>query len=136
MGREVILVDTSAWVEYLRGTADPVAEQLTELISQDAELVTTEPVIMELLAGATTPKLEESIGTLVDGLPLVSVDSRLDYRADARLYVASRQNGHPIRSLVDCLIASVAIRRSVALLHRDRDFDYLAEISPLTLIRP
>lgn len=86
---------------------------------------------MEILAGATTPRLARDLGTLVDGLPMIEIDARLDYRAAAQLFVASRQNGHPIRSIVDCLIAAVAVRRSVPLLHRDRDFDFLVEICPL-----
>ncbi|GAB3608304.1 type II toxin-antitoxin system toxin ribonuclease VapC11 [Humibacter ginsengiterrae] len=129
----MILVDTSAWVEFLRGTDDPVVRALTELIEAGEEVGITEPIVMELLAGATTPELARSVETLVDGLPIVPVDALLDYRAAAALYVASRRNGHPIRSLVDCLIAAVAIRRDVWLLHRDRDFGFLAEISPLKL---
>jgi len=127
----VILVDTSAWIEFLRGTDDPVVAQLTALIEAGAELTLTEPIVMELLAGATTARLEQTVAVLVDGLPMTPVDARLDYRAAAGLYVVSRRNGRPIRSLVDCLIAAVAIRRGLSVLHRDRDFDFLAEISPL-----
>lgn len=127
----MILVDTSAWIEFLRGTDDPVVARLSHLIESGEELALTEPIVMELLAGATSAPLEKSIGMLVDGLPIVPLDARLDYRAAAQLYVASRRNGHPIRSLVDCLIAAVAVRRDLPVLHRDRDFDFLAEISPL-----
>lgn len=129
----MILVDTSAWIEYLRGTDDAVVARLDALLDHDAPLAITEPIVMELLAGATTPRLEQQIGMLVDGLPELSVDARIDYRAAARLHVASRRNGHPIRSLVDCLIAAVAIRRDVPVLHRDRDFGFLADISPLRI---
>lgn len=127
----MILVDTSVWVEYLRGTGDPAAGRLTEHIDRGTDLAITEPIAMEILAGATTPRLARDLGTLVDGLPMIEIDARLDYRAAAQLFVASRQNGHPIRSIVDCLIAAVAVRRSVPLLHRDRDFDFLVEICPL-----
>lgn len=129
----MILVDTSVWVEFLRGTTDPVVDELTALIEAGTELVITEPIVMELLAGATTPRLEQSISRLVDGLPVVPVDARLDYRAAAHLHTGSRHNGHPIGSPVDCLIAAVALRRRIPILHRDRDFDFLAEISPLVL---
>lgn len=127
----MILVDTSAWIEFLRGTDDPIVAQLSSLIEAGAELTTTEPIVMELLAGATTARLEQTVGVLVDGLPVTPVDARLDYRAAAALYVFFRRNGHPIRSLVDCLIAAVAIRRGFTVLHKDRDFDFLAEISSL-----
>lgn len=127
----MILVDTSAWVEYLRGSDDAVAGQLTALIREGAELAITEPIAMELMCGATTAARARNLGALVDGLILIGADPRLDYRAAAQLFVASRQNGHPIRSTTDCLIAAVAIRRDVPLLHRDRDFEFLQEISPL-----
>ncbi len=89
---------------------------------------------MELLAGVGTSEQERRVNALVDGLPLLPIDARIDYRAAARLSLASRRNGHPIRSMIDCLIAAVAIRREVPLLHRDRDYDYLAEISPLVTL--
>ena len=129
----MILVDTSAWVEFLRDTDAAVVARLAALIEAGEELVITEPIVMELLAGATTQALERSVGSLVDGLVVLPVDARLDYRAAAQLYVASRRNGHPIRNLVDCLIAVVAIRRDVPVLHRDRDFEFIAAISPLRI---
>ena len=51
----MILVDTSAWVEYLRATGSPVHLRLRRLIADEDDLATTEVVIMELLAGAATP---------------------------------------------------------------------------------
>lgn len=130
----MILVDTSAWIEFLRGTTDPVVPDLRQRIARGDALAMTEPVGMELLAGVGTPEQERRVNALVDGLPLLPIDARIDYRAAARLSLASRRNGHPIRSMIDCLIAAVAIRREVPLLHRDRDYDYLAEISPLVTL--
>lgn len=130
----MILVDTSAWIEFLRGTTDPVVPDLRQRIARGDALAMTEPVGMELLAGVGTSEQERRVNALVDGLPLLPIDARIDYRAAARLSLASRRNGHPIRSMIDCLIAAVAIRREVPLLHRDRDYDYLAEISPLVTL--
>jgi predicted nucleic acid-binding protein len=66
----VILVDTSAWVDYLRDRRTVAAKSLTALIEQGAELATTEPVIMELLAGGDTPARAEALERLANGLPL------------------------------------------------------------------
>ncbi|HEX3201077.1 MAG TPA: PIN domain-containing protein, partial [Actinomycetes bacterium] len=52
----MILADTSAWVEYLRATGSPVHLRLRRLIADEGDLVTTEVVMMELLAGETTPE--------------------------------------------------------------------------------
>lgn len=130
----MILVDTSAWIEYLRDTDDPVVSRLDGLLAAGADVRITEPIVMELLAGADTPRRESSISQLTNGLPLLPLDPALDYRAAAQLFVAARRVGHPIRSLNDCLIAAVALRHAAPLLQRDRDFAFLAEIAPLRLL--
>lgn len=48
----MILVDTSAWIEFDRATGSPVDLRLTQLIRDTDDVAVTEPVIMELLAGA------------------------------------------------------------------------------------
>jgi predicted nucleic acid-binding protein len=129
----VILVDTSAWVDYLRDRRTVAAKALIALIEHGDELATTEPVIMELLAGADTPARADALERLVNGLPLLGLDPRLDFRAAAGLYAAARREGRTVRSLVDCLIACVAIRHDVPLLHKDVDYDVISNISPLRI---
>ena len=129
----MILVDTSAWVDYLRDRRTVVAKALTALIERNAELATTEPVIMELLAGADTPARGEALERLANGLPLLGLDPRLDFRAAAHLYAEARREGRTVRSLIDCLIASVAIRHDVPLLHKDADYDVISKIAPLQI---
>jgi predicted nucleic acid-binding protein len=130
------LVDTSAWVDYLRDRRTAAAKALVALVEQGGELATTEPVILELLAGGDTPARADALERLVNGLPLLAIDPRLDFRAAAGLYAVARREGRTIRSLVDCLIACVAIRRDVPLLHKDADYDLIADISPLRTHRP
>lgn len=124
----LLLVDTSVWVEYLRGTGSPAARELSRLLRERPDDVAlTEPVAMELLAGArpaTVPQLE----ALVAGLPVLAVEPALDFAAAAAAYRAARAGGATVRSLVDCLVAVVAVRHGVALLHRDGDVDVLADV--------
>lgn len=125
------LVDTSAWIEYLRGTGSPAHLEVRRLLrEQPGEVAVTEPVIMELLAGPTDQRVVTRLEQLVDGLPLICVDAILDYRAAAAAYRAARLSGRPVRSLVDCLIAVVAARTGSVVMHRDRDFDVLAQSLP------
>jgi predicted nucleic acid-binding protein len=124
----VYLIDSSAWIEFLRRTGSPAHLEVRRLVhEQPADVHLTEPVIMELLAGPNNPRTVHQLEKLVDGLPLLPVDGFLDYRAATIAARASRGRGHPVRSLVDCLIAAVAVRTGAALVHRDRDFDRLAE---------
>ena len=129
----MILVDSSAWIAYLRGIDSPVVARLEGLIVSGAELAITEPVIMELLAGARKPRELARVEALANGLLLAPLAPMTDFRDAAELYRVSAANGHPIRSMTDCLIAAVSIRRGLPLLHSDRDFTFLAEISPLRL---
>lgn len=131
----MILVDSSVWIAYLRDIASPEVETLDGLIRGGADICITEPVIMELLAGAQGARNRAQVENLVNGLPLLGLDPGADFRGAAELYRASMANGHPIRSMTDCLIATVAIRRDVPLLERDRDFAYLAQVSSLRLHR-
>ena len=58
-----------------------------------------------------------------------------DYELGAAHYRRCRQRGETVRKLVDCLIASVAIRADAALLHSDADFDTLARNTDLRIDR-
>jgi predicted nucleic acid-binding protein len=129
----VILADTSAWVEYLRRTGSPVNGRLRDLVA-DGALAVTEPVEMELLAGRTHD--QRRLERLLAAYPLVPVSAAHDYTAAAALYRTARAAGRTPRSLLDCLIAAVAIRRDLPLLVADRDFPALAAVSPLRLDRP
>lgn len=132
----MILVDSSVWIDFLRGRHTLASDVLRRLVADEANLVTTEPVVMELLAGGgSDPRRVAQLERLTDGLSLARVEPHLDFHAAAGLYRAARVNGETVRSLVDCLIAAVAIRHGLELLHDDRDFEALARISPLRIVR-
>lgn len=122
----MILADTSAWVEYLRATGSPVHLRLRKLIADEGDLVTTEVVMMELLAGETTPEGVARLRRLLGRFDLLAVEGLADYEAAAELHRRCRAGGETVRNLTDCLIAAVAVRHGAALLHRDQDFDVIA----------
>lgn len=117
----MILADTSAWVEYDRATGSPVDERVAELIAADGPLAVTEPVVMEVLAGARTEEREDQLRALLLHFPLRSVDVAGDFEAAARVYRRCRRAGVTPRGLVDCLIVTVAWRNSDSLLAYDID---------------
>ncbi len=53
----------------------------------------------------------------------------------ARVYFDLRRTGRTVRSPIDCCIAQLAIDNDIQLLHRDRDFEVIAEIRPLRQLR-
>jgi predicted nucleic acid-binding protein len=127
------LVDTSAWVEYLRGGEGPTRTHVRELISTKA-LATTEAVVMEILAGARTAAEAQNLSALLALAVVLPVGGLESWEDAAAVYVSCRQTGFTPRSQIDCLIAAVAIREEIPVLHADRDFDVIAQHTPLRVV--
>ena len=124
------LIDTSAWVEFLRDTRSPVCEEVDRLLGSD--IAVTDPVLMEVLAGARHEQhLHELRGLLARGRMLHC--EATDFDMAAALFRRCRRGGETVRRLIDCLIAAVAIRNKVPVLHADADFDVLARHTELSL---
>jgi predicted nucleic acid-binding protein len=124
----VILADTSAWVEYDRATESRVDRRLSELIATDGPLMVTEPMMMEVLAGARSDAREADLRRLLLRFRLATFDPVTDFDAAARIYRRCRQAGITPRGMVDCMIVAVAYRREVALLSWDVDMDRVAQV--------
>ena len=122
----MILVDTSAWIEYLRGTGSAANVRVRALLLSDQAVATTEAVVMELRAGGRNDVERRRIQEVVDGCELLPVGGLDDFEHAADLYRSCRERGETVRALVDCLIGAVAIRNNVPVLHDDADFDVLA----------
>lgn len=129
----MILVDTSAWVELLRDTGSPVCTKVDGLL--DARTATCGPVRMEVLAGARGEVHLDQLRRLLARSSLVPT-LEADYEAAGALYRACRRGGETVRRLIDCLIAAIAIRADLPLLHADADFDVLARHTPLRIEAP
>jgi len=126
----VIVVDTSAWIEFLRDTGSPVCVAVDELL--DADLGVCDAIAMEVLAGARDEQHLAQLRGLLGRTTIVSTTSA-DHDHAAALYRTCRRQGETVRKLIDCLIAAVAIRVDGDLLHADADFITLARHTPLRL---
>jgi len=124
----VILADTSAWVEYDRATGSVVDLRLTELIRDGGPLAVTEPVVMEVVAGARDDERETDLRRLLLRFDLLRFDAASDFDAAARIYRDCRRAGVTPRGMVDCMIASVARRNGATLLAHDKDLDRVATV--------
>ena len=131
----MILVDTSAWIELIRTTGHPAHVTLRHYLQRRAPLATSEPVVMELLAGVATGAERSKLRARLMALPRLTVRGLADFEAAAELYRVCRGRGATVRKLIDCLIAAVAIRERATLLHNDRDFDVLARHTRLRIER-
>jgi predicted nucleic acid-binding protein len=124
----VILVDTSVWIELLSGRVErPTADQLSQF-------VTCGPIVQELLQGLRAGRDSAAFQESLLALPCLSDPLPLGLFLDAaEIYREGRRKGRTIRSTIDCLIAAIAIDNGIAIWHRDRDFDTIAEYTPLRI---
>lgn len=129
----MILAHTSAWVEFDRATGSAVDERVTGLIRSEGPLVVTEPVVMEVLAGARSEDRAVALRRLLLRFELLRFDSAADFDSAAQIYRTCRRAGVTPRGLMDCLIASVARRHGATLLAYDRDLAHVAEIVGIEL---
>ena len=124
----MILVDTSVWIEFFRGTASPARKILHRLLEEEEDLCLTEIILTEILQGV---KKNEDFQRLTDYLlefPIYSLQGVHSYIQAAEIYRRCRKKGVTIRKVVDCLIAQVAIENGLLLFHNDRDFDLMAKV--------
>ena len=129
----MILADTSAWVEFDRATGSAVDQRLTTLIAADGPVAVTEPVIMEVLAGARSDRRESDLRRLLLRFKLLPFNVVADFDGAVRLYRRCRRAGVTPRGMVDCMIAAVALRRGATLLSHDADMDRLAEVTGIAM---
>jgi predicted nucleic acid-binding protein len=128
----VILADTSAWVEFLRGTGSEVDREVRRLLKRD-QLATTDAVLMEVLAGALDADHRDRLRALLARCQFLATKGPRDYEDAAEVYRACRKAGDGVRGLADCLIATVAIRADTPILHADTDFVSIARHTGLAL---
>lgn len=127
-----VLVDTSVWVEFLRGRQGPATTFVRERMGVD--LATSEPILMELLAGAAPGRQTERAERLLLGQHWWRVEPALDYAGAVDVFQATRATGHQPRSLQDCLIAAAALRCQVQVAHRDADYERISAATGLETV--
>ena len=124
----MILVDTSVWIAVFRARRPLDLEASVDF----DDVATCLPVIQEVLQGFRDERAHRRARAAMLSLPIVESPLADDVFSQAiDLYRSARRGGLTVRSSVDCLIAACAIRHDLEVLHRDRDFAAIAEISPL-----
>lgn len=130
----MILADTSAWIEYDRATGSAVDQRMTALIRGDeATLAVSEPVMMEVLAGARTQDRETDLRRLLLRFEFLTFDAVADFDAAVTIYRRCRRVGVTPRGLLDCMIVAVGWRSGATLLAHDVDLDRMAGVIGLEL---
>ncbi len=124
----MVLVDTSVWIEVFK---KPPGLDLNALVEIE-EVVTCLPVVQEVLQGFREERAFQIARAAMLSLPIVETPMTESLFLEAAgLYRTARRRGLAVRSSVDCLIAACALRHDLEVLHDDRDFTALSEVSTL-----
>jgi len=131
-----VIVDTSAWVEYLRRTESAFDLVLDAAVRDGQPIATPSAVVAKLLCGAYSEAEAINLLQLLTRFEILIPDSLRDYQGAARIYRICRRAGFTIRSTVDCLVAATALEHRRPLLARNRDFAAIAQHTELELVIP
>ncbi|MPZ52879.1 MAG: PIN domain-containing protein [Acidimicrobiia bacterium] len=129
----MLLADTSAWIDYLKGSGSPHSMRLRSGIVE-REVVVVDPVLLEVMAGARRDSVVQT-QRLLEAQHVEALAPRIDWIDAATIYRELRWRGVTLRSQIDALIAAVAIRLDLPILHHDRDYGQIAQYTDLQVVR-
>jgi len=124
------LIDTSAWIEYLRQTGSRTNFEVRRMLNNDAQIC--DVIRMEILAGARDQQHVAQLEKLLARATTIKTEP-VDYDNAAAIYRACRKLGVTVRAQIDCLIAAIAIRTNTKIIHHDSDFDAIAQVTKLKI---
>lgn len=125
----MIAVDTSIWVDVLRDRTRRLRRQVEQFVG-DHDVVLSRFTQLELLQGCRDERQWQRLTTYLDAQDYLEASSS-SWAAAAHVFFQLRRTGRAVRSPIDCCIAQVAIENDVLLLHRDRDFETIAQVTAL-----
>ena len=131
----MVIVDTTVWVDYLKGASTPEVEWLDRETSRQ-RLGLLDLMACEVLQGLSTD--EEAVRVLrhLRRFEIFQTGGIELALAAARNYRQLRSRGRTVRKTLDCLIATFCIEQNHALLHNDRDFDPFEAFLHLQVVHP
>ena len=130
----MILVDTSVWIDFLRGADTSQRRTLHQLIEGEEDICLTGIILTEILQGIRDDKEHGEVRHYLLEFPIYNPEGTSTYITAAAIYRNCARQGRSVRKTVDCLIAAIAIENDFMLLHNDRDFEAIAACNDLTIL--
>ena len=122
----MILVDSSVWIDYFRGTSTPEAETLDSLLGTEP-IGTGDLILTEVLQGFVSDRDFNQAKKLLTSLVIVDLAGQAIAVQAAKNFRVLRAHGITVRKTVDTVIATRCIESRLSLLYSDRDFDPFVE---------
>lgn len=130
-----MLIDTSAWIEWLRATGSHADRLLEQAFREGDRLTLTGVVLQEVLQGCRDERQAQDVRRLLGACHSIEPVYPETYDHAASLYRRCRHAGRSVRGTVDCLVAALAIEYDLPVLAHDRDFETLHDVCGLRLVR-
>lgn len=124
----MFLIDSSAWIEYLRPNGSEKIKRRIQDVLQREEALCCGIILVEILRGARNEKDYQQLSESLTALPQIPLDFTVSERAALWGYQLHRQ-GKSV-STTDLMIASAAYKKG-SLLHLDGDFERIASLFDL-----
>jgi len=130
----LVIVDTTVWIDYLRGTENPETLWLDRELQQQ-RLGMTDLILCVVLQGVREQSAFERVRANLLKFQVFQTGGIELAIAAARNYRDLRQRGYTVHKTIDCLIATFCLEAGHELLHRDRDFDCFEKVLGLRVVR-
>lgn len=121
----MILVDSSVWIDYFRGTSTPQTELLDRLLGVE-EVAIGDLILAEVLQGFVHERDFRRAQQILAALTPVELGGAAMALQSARNHRSLRRRGVTVRKNIDTFIATWCIATGTPLLHNDRDLDAFA----------
>lgn len=131
----MVIIDTTVWIDYLRGAATPQARWLDIEMDQQ-RLGITDLILCEVLQGTGSDREFAEVQSALTRLAVFDMGGTELAIAAAQNYRVLRARGRTVRRTIDWLIGTFCLLNGHNLLHNDRDFDAFEEYLGLRVIHP
>ena len=126
-----VLIDTSAWVEYLRATGSRHDHAVASALRSPQGVLIPAVVLQEVLQGARSPGHYMALQTALETIDVFEPADWPHLHAQAGLlYARCRWQGLTVRNPIDCVVAACALEADLPLLAHDTDFVHLQRVAP------
>ena len=122
----MILVDSSVWIEYFKGTITTQTEMLDGLLGQQPMAI-GDLILTEVLQGFNRDRDFNHARKMLTSLMVVELGGQEIAIQAAKNFRALRKLGVTVRKTINTVIATRCIESGYELLHNDRDFDPFAK---------
>jgi predicted nucleic acid-binding protein len=131
----VVIIDTTVWIDYLRGTESPETKWLDGEL-QRQRLGLTDLILCEVLQGIRDKNTFERVRSELLKFQVFHTGGTTLALAAAQNYRTFRERGYTVRKTIDCLIATFCLQTEHELLHRDHDFDPFEKVLGMRVMHP